>query len=483
MSSLFSILGTTAGTLQTLTKAFAVSQENVANASTPGYAREIQNFVALPFDPASGSIGGVTSSEIQSTRDLFAESNVQAQNSRLGIAEQQVASLTSLQSNFDISGASGIPAALSSLSSSFSAWSVNPNDTTARQAVITSAQNLAGAFRATADSVSQIASDNQTQAKGLVAQINGYAASIAADNARIQAGGGNDPANSADLYNNLQNLSELTNVTTLNQSDGSVTVLLGGQTTLVAGSQQYAISAAVSIPSTPQPTYLSAPPNTQIVDSQGNDITSTITAGKLGGVLTVLNQTLPSIEGDSSHAGSLNQLAQAFADNVNGILTAGNVTDGPPAQAGTPLFSYDTANVTNSAASLTIDPGATAAGLAAIAPANAAATPPVAEVSNGIALALAGVATNTGQIGGQSYTQFFGSIAAGVGSALSTATTGKTAQASLLAQAKSLRQQSSGVDLNQEAVTITELQTSIGAASKLFGVIDTLMQTIINLIQ
>jgi len=209
-------------------------------------------------------------------------------------------------------------------------------------------------------------------------------------------------------------------------------------------------------------------------------VTSKVTEGQLGGILTVLNQTLPAIEGDSTQLGSLNQLAQSFADKVNTTLSSGNVTDGPPVQSGSNLFSY---NATSAAASLSVASGATAAGLAAIAPANPTATPPTSEVGNGTALALAGLSTAANGIDGQSFSQYFGNIAAGVGSALSSATTAQTEQTSLLAQAQSLRATAQGVDLNQEAVTVTELQTSIDAAGKVFSVIDQLTQTIINLIQ
>jgi flagellar hook-associated protein 1 FlgK len=483
MSSLFAILGSTAQTLQTFTKALGVSTENIANVATPGYARQLQSFTALPFDPGTGLIGGVTTSEIQSARNLFAEANVQAQTSQLGFAQQQVTSLTNLQTDFDISGTTGIPAALNALSTAFSNWSITPNDQTARSNVMEAAQNVASAFQATSANVSQIAVANQTQAVSLVSQANGYAANIAADNAKIQSGDRNDPSISADIYNNLENLSQIANVSSLTQADGSITVSLGGQTTLVAGSQSYPLAAITSLPTVPPPTYPGAPPNTQILDSQGNDVTSKITEGQLGGVLTVLNQTLPAIEGDSTQVGSLNQLAQSFADKVNTTLSSGNVTDGPPVQTGSNLFSYDSTNATNAAASLSVASGATAAGLAAIAPADATATPPTAEVANGTALALAGLATAANGIDGQSFSQNFGNIAAGVGTALSSATTAQTEQTSLLAQAQSLRATAQGVDLNQEAVTVTELQTSIDAASKVFSVIDQLTQTIINLIQ
>jgi flagellar hook-associated protein 1 FlgK len=483
MSSLFAMLGSTAQTLQTFTKALGVSTENIANSSTPGYAEQIQSFTALPFDPETGLVGGVTTTEVQSARDLFAEANVQSQNTQLGTANQQVSSLTNLQSDFDISGATGIPAALSSLSTAFSNWSVTPNDQTARSNVIEAAQTVASAFQTTAANVSQVAAANQTQATSLVSQANGYTANIAADNAKIQAGDRNDPSISADIYSNLENLSAIVSVTSMTQADGSVTVTLAGQNTLVAGGQSYPLAATTSVPTVPTPTYASAPPNTQILDSQGNDITANVTQGELGGVLTVLNQTLPAIQGDSTQLGSLNQLAQSFADTVNTTLSAGNVTDGPPVQTGSALFSYDSTNATNAAASLSVASGATAAGLAAIAPADPTATPPTTEVANGTALTLAGLSTASNGVDGQSFTQYFGSIAASVGTALSTATTAQTEQTSLLAQAQSLRSTAQGVDLNQEAVTVTELQTSIDAASKVFTVLDQLTQTIINLIQ
>lgn len=479
MSSLFSILDSTANTLAAFQRALNVSQNNVSNASTPGYAAQQVDFQALPFDGGGGLTGGVSAAEIESTRNEFAEQNVRAQNSQLGTAEQQVQSLTNLQGDFDISGATGIPAALNTLSSAFSSWSVSPDDSSARQNVIQSAQSVASAFQETAANVSAVAASSGTQLGSLVDQVNGYATAIAADNQRIQAGG-NGPAVSADLNSTLESLSEVANVTTLNQPDGTVTVLLGGQTTLVAGSQQFNITANISVPSTPAPTYPSAPPNGQILDSQGRDVTATVTGGQLSGVLTVLNQTLPAIEGDATHVGSLNQLATAFADSVNGILTAGLVTDGPPAQNGGPLFSYSTSNATSAAASLTLDPTATAAGLAAIAPANAAATPATSEVSNGTALDLAALATATNQIDGQSYTQYFGSIAANVGSTLSTATSNQTLQTSLVAQARSLRDQSSAVDLNKEAVNVVELQTAYQAATKMVSVVDALSQDILT---
>src|SRR5579862_4630077 len=135
MANLLSSLINTANTLDVYTQVLDVTQNNVANASTPGYAKQTQLLDALPFDPAGGATGGVKAGQVVSARNQFAEQAVRRQTTLFGEAQQNVTSLTSLQSVFDITGKSGIPAALNNLFQSFSAWGQSPGDTNARQTV------------------------------------------------------------------------------------------------------------------------------------------------------------------------------------------------------------------------------------------------------------------------------------------------------------------------------------------------------------
>ena len=64
----------------------------------------------MPFDPSTGSTGGVRAGEIQSARSEYAEQAVRRQTVLLGEAQQKVNSLTSLQSMFEVSGDSGLEA-------------------------------------------------------------------------------------------------------------------------------------------------------------------------------------------------------------------------------------------------------------------------------------------------------------------------------------------------------------------------------------
>ena len=274
------------------------------------------------------------------------------------------------------------------------------------------------------------------------------------------------------LYSTLQDLSSLTDVQVIPGNGSTVTVLLGGQTPLVIGNQLNALQVQ-----TDASNGGNGPPNVSIVDSTNNDVTAQVTSGSLYGLLTVRNSLLPSLAGGGQQVGDLNTLAKGLADAVNNLLEQGSTTSSPPYQAGTPLFTYDSTSPTNVAASLSANPAITPSQLAATNPG----PPPV---SNGIALKLAGLDNATGgQINGLSFTQYFASLVSRVGNAASDASTSASAQSQLVTQAENLRQQLSGVSLDEEAVNLVQLQSAYGAVSKVVTVVDQLTQTLMTMVQ
>src|ERR1039457_2128221 len=184
MANILSSLISAAGALDAFTQALDVTQNNVANAQTPGYAKQTQLLTAMPFDPSNGSTGGVRAAVVVSSRDQYAEQAVRQQNVLLGQAQQNVTSFTSLQSLFDISGSSGIPLALNNLFTGFSAWGQTPTSTDARQNVINSATDLANAFQQTATGMAQAAQNNSSQIDQTVVQINRLAGQLAGYNSQ-----------------------------------------------------------------------------------------------------------------------------------------------------------------------------------------------------------------------------------------------------------------------------------------------------------
>jgi flagellar hook-associated protein 1 len=478
--SLFAALRSSAQTLQVYERAMVTMQNNVANASTPGYAKQVQQLAARPFDAAAGIVGGVIALPVASTRDEYAEAAVRKQLSSLGGWEQQVDSLGSLESNFDLTGDSGISGALSAFYKASATWSLTPNNAASRQSVVSSAQQVCDAFHEAGTTLATASADADTQLSALTDQVNLLAGTLRDYNVQRASSGNSDAGLDAGVFNTLEQLSELVNVSVLKQSDGSLSVMLNGRTPLVVGEFQFKIGLDLSVPQNPPPTYPSAPPTARILDSSGQDITAQVAEGRLGGLLSARNNVIAEIRGDGSQPGSLNILAKSFADRVNTLLTSGNVDNANPPMAGVALFSYDATNDATVAQTLTLaDPVNAASGLAAIQPG-----PPV--VSNGVALALANLGDSQDpldKINNLTYAQYYGGIVSKIGSAVSKATNNQAIQQSMVSQARALRQQTSGVSLDEEAINLLTYQRAYQAAAKMITMLDELTQTAVDLLK
>ncbi len=473
MSSLFAALGTASQAMDALENAMGVVQNNVTNASTPGYVTQTLSLNAASFDPSNDLWGGVHSGDVQSSRNSFAEQSVWAANQQLGSATQQSASLQALQSSFDVSGTTGIPAALSQLYSAFSTWSSSPSSATDQQQVLTAAQGLAQSFNTAASSAATVRDQAQQETKGAVTQVNQLSSQIAAINGQIRQGGKDDAGLQAQLYNNLEKLSNLVYFSAQTQSDGTVSVLMNGRVPLVIGETQDALTATNVNPAS---STSNAAPDQQIVTSSGQDVTTQIQGGQLGGLLQITNSVLPSVIGDNGQQGSLNELAQSVADRVNGLLTSGQTSSGA---AGVPLFSYDTSSPTSVAATLSVSSGISASQLAAIAPG-----PP--SVANGIADQLSQLQNPTkaaDMVSGMSYTDFYSSVASNVGTLQSGASQAQQTQTQVLSQAQSARSQVSGVSLNDQAAQLLQFQEAYQASAQMLSTINTTVQYLLTTVQ
>ena len=465
MSGLFGALNSSVEALRAFENALAVSQNNVSNANTPGYARQVAVLNSQAFNLSGGLTGGVLFGGTQNTQNEYVNQAVRTQLSAQGYFSAQSGPLSSIESLFDVSGQSGLTGALSGLFQSFSAWSATPNATTA-QSVLAQAQTVAQSFQAASANLTQTTVSVNQQISSTVDQINKLSATIQSINAAIASSATPDAGLDANLHASLESLAQIADVTVTYAPNGTATVLLGGQTPLVIGSQQYNLQASFS--------GSGSPPDAKILDSSGQDVTSHVSQGTLGGLLALRNTILPSIQGNGTQQGSLNQLAQQIADRVNAILTAAQTTGGQP---GTALFTYSAGNPSAVALTLAVNPSSTAAALAPV-----SVGPPV--VSNGAALQLANLGNSTDpadEISGQTILQFLSGIAAQAGQSAADATDGNNLHAQLLSQSRSLQTQISGVSLDAEAAQVLQLQQAYQAAGKMVSVINTLADTLLNM--
>jgi flagellar hook-associated protein 1 FlgK len=455
MGGLFTALTNSAGALQVYGRVFSVIQNNVANASTPGYARQEQTLVAEPFNPAEGLSGGVLAGPMVSTRSQYLERAVRYQQEQLGSAQQKATDLSQIEPLFDVSGQSGVPGALSQFFNSFSQLSVNPNDLASRQNVIDAASQVAEAFHQNALGIARVAGDIDTQTRASVTAINQAAAEIADINQHYRSSSQvtQDAGLDARLHAALESLSQVADYTLLKASDGSYSIYLGGQTPLVIGDHAYDITADFS------------GPQTVIRDAQGNDVTGQLTnaGGSLGAMLQEKNATLP------AYMTSLDNVAKVLADTVNTALGQGLDRGG-----NAPLINLFTYSLVAGAAS--------SLGVTGITPDQIAAASAGAPGGNGNALALAQLAGQP-TVNGFTFIEAYGNLGSQVGRDVSNAKQDRVAQQDLVTQTQQQRALVSGVSLDAEAAKLLQFQQSYQAMGKLVTVLDGLTQTVIDLIR
>jgi flagellar hook-associated protein 1 FlgK len=456
MGGLLASLQTASTALAAFSQALGVDQSNIANASTPGYASQ-----TATIRPISTSGTGAGSNDgdfitTSSTGNAFADAVVQAASSQATASQTQAAQLSPINQLFDITGSTGILAAFQQFSTAFANLSVTPNDPTAGAAALAAAGNVASAFQTVAASLDTQSTQVASSIQSTTAQINALSANISQLNVQTTGSAQENPSTDANLRSDLDQLSSLVDITVTTAPDGGVSVLAGGQLPLVLGDQSYALSA-----------NLAAAPGSQISSAAGGNSPASF-SGQLGALLQTQNGTIAQLTGGNGQTGSLNTLAQGFADLVNNALSSGTNAAGG---AGIPIFTYDAANP---AGTLALDPTVTAAQLGLASPTE----------SNGVANQLAALPGSTAavdQIGGQSAEGLFSSISASVGQQLSDANTASTADQTTLTTAQTNRQQQSGVSLDQEAVNVTDYERSYEASAQVVSILDQLTEDAINI--
>ncbi len=450
MGNLLASLLSSANAMRTFERSLGVVENNVVNASTPGYAKQRQTLLAQPFNLETGLPGGVAMGEAQSLRNEYAERTVRQYLGSFGRYSQQATDLGRVEMLFDATGENGIPGALSAFFQSVSSWSVAPNDSVARQSVIDSASVLAQSFNQTATGLMQASADMDAQATSVVANINRLAARVLDYNRQVRANAdsAHDAGLEASLYAALEELSEYVDFTVLKADDQSYTLFIGGQTLLLIGDQQYPVQATIS------------GQQIRILDAQSRDITSQIQGGRLSSIIEVKNDKIP------QYMSELNRLAAALADQVNGVLA----TDLDPADQH-PLFSYDAGD--HQAATLAVT---------SITAQQLASAPPGFPGGNQNILRLAELG-NTPALDGFTLAGFYGSLAGKIGRDYSHAQANQATQEGLLAQARSMREEISGVSLDEEAAQMIEYQRAYQAAAQLVSVLNDLTDTLLSMLR
>jgi flagellar hook-associated protein 1 FlgK len=426
--------------------ALNAASNNIANANTPGYTREVPQFSENQLSESGGEVngGGVSLDGLQSIRSEILNLQIQQQTSLQSSVNTQSSSLQQLQTYFTTSGGD-IASALSAFSSSLAQLSATPSNSAVQEGTLTSGQNLAKAFNTTAQGLTSAQTAADGQVTQTVAQINTLTKQIAQLNGQLTqltATGQNGGTVQDQRDELVQQLSSLTGIS-ITQSDGGETITTANGSPLVIGSQGYSLQ-----------TTTGSDGLQHVLDTSGNDITSSIQGGQLGGAIQIRDQVVPGL------LSQLNSLASQFATAFNAAQAQGYDSNG---NVGQNFFTLPS-GATGAAAGISV---------AITGPSQIAASSDGSAGSNGNVANLSAVLTNA-LPSGQTPAQSYASLVYQVGTDASNASTQSTAIGQNLLQLTNQQGSISGVSIDEETTNLIRYQTAYEAAARIVSTIQQL---------
>jgi flagellar hook-associated protein 1 FlgK len=275
-----------------------------------------------------------------------------------------------------------------------------------------------------------------------VSQINELTQQIAQLNSQMSQSTqpGQDGGTIEDQRDELvQQLSSLTGISVSQSSSGEV-ITTGNGTPLVMGSQSFNLQ-----------TTTGSNGFQQVLDSNGNNITSSIQGGQLGGSIAIRDQVIP------GYLTQLNTLASQFATAINTAQAEGTDSNG---NAGQPLFTIP-ASATGAAAGISV--ALTSGSQIAISSDGSTG-------SNGNVAKLSAALTNA-LPSGETPANAYASLVFQVGNDASNANMQSSAIGQSLLQLTNQQSSTSGVSIDDETTNLIRFQTAYEAGARIVSTI------------
>lgn len=478
MLSLFGTLNLASSALQAQMAGVQVAGENLANANTTGYSRQVVDLQESPYIlTANGSQGtGVSVAGIQQITDALLNSQIQTQAGVVGYWNAQQSALQSAQTGLNefLSSTSstssssststtstGLAGQLSAFFNAFQAVATSPTSIADRQALVGQAQSLATLFNQISSQLSGLQTQINSSLSSQVASANQLLSNVAGLNAQIvqaQASGGNANGLLDQREQDLEQLAQYGNFQMTTQSDGSVTIsAVAGSQTLVSGSN--VVNSLV----------LEDPNNTgqlQVWTSNSNDqltgVSYGLSSGSLEGAIDARDGSLATLQN------SINNLASDLITQVNSLHSAGYSLSG---STGAAFFTGTTAADMSVNQSLVDDPSLIQASGSATATGD-----------NTVALQLAQLgSTAQSALNNQTFSDSYNQTVAALGTALQNANNQVTNQTSVATMLSTQRSSVSGVNLDEEMTNLMTFQRAYEASAEMVTTVNQMMQDVLNM--
>ena len=309
-ASLSSILNIANSGLQVAQTGLNTVSNNIANANTAGYVREIVNQSAVS---AGGQGIGVTVADITRTTNQYLEAANQQAVSDSSSAAVSSSYLDQAQSLFgDPSTASSLFGQLDSVFSAFSTLSSSPSST-AQLAAVGQVTQFLDQAQSINQGLDQLSSQADAQINTDVGQVNSLLSQISKLNSTISQAtvSGQDATGAQNQQSGLiSQLSSLMNVTVSQTATGGVNVKAADGTVLASDQG----SATLSYDASGATGQINITPVGGVAQALGARLTS----GELSGLVTLRNTDLPGLSSQlttltTQTAAALNQVSNSYS--------------------------------------------------------------------------------------------------------------------------------------------------------------------------
>lgn len=312
--------------LFTAQQALTVTGHNISNVNTPGFSRqEVILTEARPVDGRPGQVGtGVNIEQIRRAVDVFL--NRELTNSQEGLGQFTVTrdELQRLESLFGDTRGQALAGQLDEFFKALQDATTTPSQVTSRSVVLAKASTLAGTFHQINADLTDTRRAVDTQIGVNIVEINGLTRKIAEFNTQIKSAessgqNANDLRDQRDLA--INELAERIDISTLDRSDGTVSVFTARGLVLV---DEETTRNLVGVESSDNQGLLAI--GYDIGGTRPSIISGLIAGGRLRGLLDVRDGTIPSVQK------GIDALAGSLLNEVNQIHRAGYGLDGSTGQ-------------------------------------------------------------------------------------------------------------------------------------------------------
>ena len=319
--------------LMAFQRALSTTSHNIANVNTPGYSRQTVEFVTNPPSFYGGNYfgNGVSIESVTRAYDQFLTTEVRDSTSIFS-RSQKFSELSGYIDDILADPQGGISPMLHQFFESVQDVADDPASSTARYALINSADTLAARFQSFDQRFEELTRNTSADIHNTVEEINSLVAQIRDVNITLNdfAPSAASTQQSADLLDKrdalINELAEKVDITVIDEGENNLSIFIGNGQTMLSGTSAFSLSAQADI----------GDPSRDVISYNGLigvfDISSNLTGGELGGLLDFRNNVLEPTRN------ALGRTAIGLAETFNAQMRDGMDLNG---NLGQDFFSYD----------------------------------------------------------------------------------------------------------------------------------------------